>query len=182
MTAVATAAAAVAAIASSVAAFVSLFSARASNEVGQRALRAVALHNRPTGWYRTLSSYDDPAYLGSIDPGLLSAMTGDEVAILIELQCLSGVKAVRFSYVTSDGQHPERPVTIGEPLLLPGVRPIATVPNINIGITSVNVRRWTITCRDRETSTLWRARGEVEEGKLYYDNLVHGMEFELVEE
>lgn len=184
ITTVATAVAALAAIFSALAAFASLGSARASNEVAQRALRAVALHNRPTDcWYRTLSSYDDPKYLSSsIDPRFLSDITGDEVAIWIDLQCLSGVKAPRFAYVTPEGQQPELSVVLGEPLLLPGVRPIATVPNVNIGITSVNVSRWTITCRDRETNSLWRASGETEDGKLYHDDYLHGVEFELVDE
>lgn len=185
LTAVATAAAAFAAAGSTVAAFASLGSARASNEVARRALRAVALHNRPTGWYRSLCKYDSPAHLGSIVlPGeeTLTGFAEDEVRVWIELRSLSGVKAARFTYVTADGQQPPLPVTPGESTKLPGAVPIATQPGKFTGITPVNVTRWTLTCRDRETSTLWRATGVTEDGNLFHDDLVDGVQFEMVEE
>lgn len=185
ITAVATVAAALAAVGSTVAAFASLGSARASNEVAQRALRAVALHNRPTGWYRSVSRYDSTDRLGSIVlPGgmALSALAENDVRIWIELDSLSGSEGSLFTYITSDGHRTSLSVTLREPVPLPGVVPIRTEAGEFTGITPVNVTRWTLTCRDRETNTLWRAGGEVEGGNLFHDDLVNGFRFEMVDE
>lgn len=142
----------------------------------------MSLHNRPTCRYRTLSRCDDPTRRleQGIDPRAFDGLAGDEVKIWIKFTCLSEVKACRFSYVTTDDAQVRKvALTNGEPVLLPGVRPIASVSSSRIA--SVNVRRWTITCKDQETSTKWRASGEVEDGKLFYDVMVQELELVMVE-
>src|SRR5664279_5747194 len=184
ITAVATVAAALAALGSTVAAFASLTSARESTEIARQARRAMVVHNRPSGWYRSLCKYDDPEYLGPdavVDGDSLRSFADDEVKNWIELKCLSGVKSVQFSYVTPAGQHPPVAVTPREPQTLPGVHPIATTPGQFTGITPVNVSRWTLTCRDQETSSLWRASGVTESGNLFHDDMVREVEFALVD-
>lgn len=186
LTALSTAAAAIAAFLSFFAASASRDSARASKEVADRALRAVVLHNRPTGFYRSVCKYDRPGeWLGPVvfSAGQsLSTLADDEVQIWIEIKCVSPVTAVQFSYVTPDGEHPPVAVTPKELRTLPGVKPIATEPGPHTGITPVNVDRWTLTCRDTETHTLWRAQGVTENGDLFHDDMVHEVEFDLVPE
>ena|SRR5664279_2232413 len=109
-------------------------------------------------------------------------MADDEVKIWIELKCISEVLSVKFSYVTPEGEHPAVAVTPEELRTLPGVKPIAVEPGPDTGITPVNVIRWTITCRDVETNSLWIATGVTEAGHLEEQSFGYGVEFDLVPE
>jgi hypothetical protein len=96
---------------------------------------------------------------------------------------LSGVSDVWLSYTTAAREHGPFRVERDKLLTMPGVVPTDTVPHEYARMTPVNVISWTLTCRDQETRSRWRASGGLSEtGCLALDSFVEGVRFEMIEE
>ena len=162
-----------------VAAFQSKASAKASEQMVERARLAMSYHNRPTGGL----GFESPearhrfetsnSTLGG-DAPINYVELGDHATATVNLQTDTGVRMsnIKLIYVTTDGRSHKVGLIDGQASPeLEGVRLVShthSSPDEHLPPMAYSIQSITVECFDAETETKWRAIGSRISAGFYY--------------
>jgi hypothetical protein len=163
------------------AAFQSKASAKASEQMVERARLAMSYHNRPTGSLgfespQARQRHEDAVRVERIkaeaenrqplgDSVINYLELGDTATATVTLQTETGARmsAIKLIYVTTDGRSHEVLLADGQPSAeLEGVQLVSyshSSPDEHLPPLAYSIRELIVECFDPETATTWRAKG-----------------------